>query len=469
MGKTLRGAFLPIVFIVFFITVVPAASPAQHPLPDSVIKKLQQVVDNFSKTSNSPGLSVAVVHEHDVIFKQATGYTDLGNKVETKVDSKFPIMSITKTFTATMFMQLVERGVIGLTDDVKKYIPEYKVKSTYNGTGPTTLLQLATHTSGLPRNSPADTAFTFSFERWMITGGAVLLKAFATNKEVLHSLQFMKLDYPPYDFIHQNDRHYSNLGYTLLGIAVERASKSNYTDYITRNILSPLNMKESGFLTAQGISAQLAKGYRYDKSRMKFDEISFFDVNAAIYPGGMYSTATDMAKYIIAQFDNDQLLKPDTRAMMRQLKISWKPAYPYVLHEGGFPGHRSILVFNPESKIGWVILTNNGDNDFGKINEQFASILSDAFKKSGKPGLQQFTGTYSLPGGYGTMNIDLKNDSLYSTYCQDLLPVTAMKADGPNRFKVEVKDGYTINYEFVADKAGNIKGLRLGQFFWEKL
>ncbi|HTE28041.1 serine hydrolase [Flavitalea sp.] len=469
MRKTFRGTFLPIALIAFnIISLVPATLLAQHSLPDSVIKKLQQVVDNFSKTSNSPGLSIAIVHEHDVVYKQATGYTDLENKVETKVDSKFPIMSITKTFTATMFMQLVERGVIGLTDDVKKYIPEYKVKSPYKGTGPTTLLQLATHTSGLPRNTPADTAFTFSFERWMITGGAVPVKAFATNKEVLHTLQFMQLDYPPYDFIHQNDRHYSNLGYTLLGIAIERAAKTNYSDYVTDYILAPLKMKESGFLSDRGIGPQLAKGYRFDKNRKKFDEIPFFDVNAAIYPGGIYSTATDMTKYIMAQFDNDQLLRPDTRAMMRHLKIAWKPAYPYVLHEGGFPGHRSILVFNPESKIGWVILTNNGDNDFGKINEQFASILSDAFKKSGKTDLQQYTGTYSLPGGYGAMDIYLKNDSLYSTYCQYLLPVTAMKADGPNRFKVEVKEGYNINYEFVADKDGKIKGLRLGQFLWDK-
>jgi CubicO group peptidase (beta-lactamase class C family) len=468
MNVLSRALLASIRFVFHGLCLVPAMLVAQQQLPDTVIHKLEQAVAQFRSTSNSPAISIAIVHGHDIIYKQAIGYTDVQNKVAAKVDSKFPIMSITKTFTATMFMQLMERGIVGLNDDIRKYIPEYKVKSDYKGTGPTTLLQLATHTSGLPRNTPADTAFTFSFERWMITGGASPVQPFATNKEVLQALQFMKLDYPPYDFIHQNDRHYSNLGYTLLGIAIERAAKTSYTKYIKDNILAPLKMMESGFLTEPGIGTKVAKGYRVEKKSGKFNEIPFFEVNAAIYPGGMYSTATDMIKYIIAQFDGDEILKPDTRGMMRQLKIAWKPAYPYVLHEGGFPGHRSIAVFNPISKTGWVILTNIGDIDFGRINDQFAGILSEAYKKSEKLPLQQYTGTYSLPGGYGSMDIYLKNDSLYSTYCHELLPGRTLKAEGTNRFKVEVKDGYSINYEFVADETGKIKGLRLGQFLWEK-
>jgi CubicO group peptidase (beta-lactamase class C family) len=468
MNKVLC-AVLPIGYCAFLcLCLVPTILIARQQLPDSVIQKLDQAVTQFSKTGKIPGMTVAIVHDHDLVYKQAAGFTDLQNQVAAKVDSKFPIMSVTKTFTATMFMQLVEQGKVGLNDDVKKYIPEYKVQSDFKGTGPTTLLQLATHTSGLPRNSPADTALTFSFERWMITGGTNPVQPFATNKEILQSLQFMKLDFPPYDFIHQNDRHYSNLGYTLLGIAIERAAKTSYTKYVNDNILAPLNMKQSGFLTEAGIGNQLAKGYREEKKNGKFIEVPFFEVNAALYPGGIYSTAPDMIKYIIAQFDNDQLLKPDTRRMMRQFKIGWKPAYPYVLHEGGFPGHRSIVVFNPESKIGWVILTNIGDLEFGKINDLFAAILSEAYKRTEKIPLKQYAGTYSLPGGYGSMDIYLKNDSLYSSYCKELLPPIAMKAEGTNRFKVEVRDGYTINYEFVPDNNGKIKGLRLGQFLWEK-
>ncbi|MHA4846124.1 serine hydrolase [Flavitalea antarctica] len=463
------------VFLVFTSCVilglcfVPASLKAHQLLPDSVIQKLDQVVTKFMATSKPPAINVAIIHDQDIVYKHASGYTDVRQQVVAKADSKFPIMSITKTFTATMFMQLVEQGKVGLNDDVRKYIPEYKVRSTYNSTTPTTLLQLATHTSGLPRNSPADTAFTFSFERWMLTDGAYPIQPFATNKEVLHSLQYMKLDYPPYDFMHHNDRHYSNLGYTLLGIAIERAAKTSFSKYIQTNVLDVLGMTESGFLTEPRIGTEVAKGYRIDKKNGKTFETPLFEVNAAIYPGGMYSTASDMTKYIRAQYDDgDKILKTESRGMMRQLKIAWKPAYPYVLHEGGFPGHRSIAVFNPASKIGWVILTNSGDIDFGWINEQFANVLSAAYQKTAKLPLERYTGKYVLPGGYGSIDIYLKDDLLHSTYCQELLTSTTMKPDGTNRFKVEAKNGYSINYEFAADKSGNITGLRLGQFLWEK-
>lgn len=69
-------------------------------------------------------------------------------------------MSVTKTFTATMLMQLSERGAVKLDDDVRKYVPEYKVTSDFPGTGPTTLFQLMTHSAGLPRNTPADADFS---------------------------------------------------------------------------------------------------------------------------------------------------------------------------------------------------------------------------------------------------------------------------------------------------------------------
>lgn len=450
--------------LIFLGVICPGSIWGQ--INDSAAGKLRKAVAEFMNKHKSPSVVVAVVHENDIVFFESMGYTDIGNKVPATIDSKYPIMSITKTFTATMLMKLVEQGVVRLDDDVRKYIPEYKVQSDFPGSGVTTLFQLATHASGLPRNTPADINFTLSYDRLMLGDGKDSIQPFSTNKELLRSLQFLKLDYPPFHYVHHNDRHYSNLGYSVLGIAIERAAKVSFPKYVTGQICKPLQMMSTGFLTEPGINDQVAKGYRYDKSTNTTMRIPPFQINAAIYPGGMYSTARDMATYISSQFNDNKVLSTNNRAMMNALKIGWKPAYPYVLHEGGFPGYRSIVVFNPDSKIGWVILTNSGDIDFNQVSGQIAETVSAAYRKPVMPGLTKYVGTYRLPGGYDSLTIVLKNDTLYSTYCRDVLHGQPMKADGEHRFRVDGMTGHTINYEFVADKNAGITRLRMGQLVW---
>ena len=112
---------------------------------------------------------MAIIHDQEIIFSEALGYTDLEQKTPATIDSKYPVLSVTKTFTATMFMQLVETNKIGLQDDVRKYVPEYGLTSSSGEKSGTKLLQLATHTSGLPRNSPADIRFAKQIDGWMLT------------------------------------------------------------------------------------------------------------------------------------------------------------------------------------------------------------------------------------------------------------------------------------------------------------
>lgn len=430
-------------------------------LNDSTVARLDKVITDFKDKYRSPGVSVCLVHENDIVYSTSPGYTNIEHKTPVSIDSKFPIMSVTKTFTATMLMQLNERGTVKLDDDVRKYIPEYKIPGT-------TLFQLATHSAGLPRNSPADVDFAVSFDRWMLTGGKDSMKWFSTNNELLHSLQFVKLDYPPFHYIHHNDRHYSNLGYSVLGIALERAAKTNFAAYVHNSICKPLGMLHSGFLDEPGAKGQVATGYRYNATTGATDPVPYFMPYSAIYAGGMYSTARDMSKFISAQFDNNNLLSPESKARMRFSKIGWKPAYPYVLHEGAIPGYRSIVVFNPENKAGWVILTNVADVDFNQVNGQIAEIVSAIYGKQPAPDIAKFVGTYKLPGGYSELKIFLKNDTLYSTYLDDLLPNKPMLPDGRLRFKVEGPNGHTIGYEFVTDDKNGIGALRLGQSVWYK-
>jgi len=453
--------------------IIPVVCQSQDLLNDSTSKQLRIVVEGFRNRYHSPSIVVVIVHDKEIIFSQSQGYIDLENKIPATIDSKYPILSCTKPFTATMFMQLMQRNIVSLEDDVKKYVPEFKGNSDLPGKSGTTLLQLATHTSGLPRNSQADINFTKQVDRWLLVGTNYPTIEAATKKEFLQSLKFIKREYPEYQPLSYGDRHYSNLGYSLLGVALERAAKVDYTDYVINNICKPLKMSNSGFGTESFDKNILAKGYYYNDSVKDFIKTPVFKPNSALYAGGMYSTATDLAKFISFQFENNsadanKVLSEKNRAMMQAFKIAWKPSYPFVLHEGAMLGYRCEIAFNPEIKIGWVILTNTTDFDFSRLNDNISRLILPVYNKKSISDLNKYTGTYQLAGGYDSLKIYLKNDSLYSTYLQDMLFESPLIPSGNNSFKGQGKGSYNIGYEFISNEKSEIKVLNMGQLMWVK-
>jgi CubicO group peptidase (beta-lactamase class C family) len=461
----------------FFATalevIIPIVSQSQDLLSDSTCKQLRIAVGGFKERYHSPSIVVVIVRDKEIVFSESLGYIDLENKIPATINSKYPILSVTKTFTATMFMQLMQRNIVAFDDDVKKYVPEFKGNSDLPGKSGTTLLQLATHTSGLPRNSQADINFTKQVDSWLLAGTNYTTLEPATKKEFLQSLKFIKREYPEYHFLSQGDRHYSNLGYSLLGIALERAAKVDYTDYVINNICKPLKMSNSGFGTESFGKNILAKGYYYNDSIKDFIKTPVFKSNSALYAGGMYSTATDLAKFISFQFENNsadanKVLSERNRAMMQAFKIAWKPSYPFVLHEGAMLGYRCEIAFNPEIKIGWVILTNTTDFDFSRLNDNISRLILPIYNKKPISDLNKYTGTYQLDGGYDSLKIYLKNDSLFSTYLQDIIFESPLIPSGNNSFKGQGKGSYNIGYEFISNEKSEIKVLNMGQLMWVK-
>jgi len=462
-----------LVLVGFFEIMIPVICQSQTLLHDSTIKELRTGIEGFKNRYHSPSIVVVIVHDKEIIFSEALGYIDLENKIPATIDSKYPIQSITKTFTATMLMQLMQRNIVALDDDVKKYVPEYKGNSNLPGKSGTTLLQLATHTSGLPRNSPADINFAKQVDRWLLAGTSYLALEAATKKEFLHSLQFIKKEYPEYELLSYGDRHYSNLGYSLLGIALERAAKTDYSNYVVNNICKPLKMYNTGFGTESFGNNIIANGYYYNDSIKDFIKTPVFKANSALYAGGMFSTATDLAKFISFQFDNNsvdanKVLSSGNKAMMQAFKIAWKPSYPFVLHEGAMLGYRCQIAFNTHLKIGWVILTNTTDFEFSRINEYISKLVLPVYNKKPVPDLNQFTGAYRLAGGYDSLKIYLKDGSLYSTYLQGELFEAPLISLGNNKFKAQGKGSYNIGYDFIANEDAEIKILNLEQLMWVK-
>ena len=444
------------------LTAIPFASSAQQ-LPDSTIAQLKAGVAGFKDRYHTPAMVVVIVHGKDIVFSESLGYIDLENKIPATIDARFPVLSVTKVFTATMLMQLVQQKKIMLEEDIKKYLPEYK--------GTTSFLQLATHTAGIPRNTPADVNFAKQVDRWMLAHKEYKSLEPASKTELLQSLKYVNIEYPEYQLLSYGDRQYSNLGYSMLGIACERAAKQDYSQYVVNNICRPLKMMSTGMGTESFGTTIVAKGYYFDDSLQIFLKTPVFHANSALYAGGLYSTASDLAKFISFQFDTsiatNKILSLKNRTMMQSFRIGWKPSYPYVLHEGAMLGYRSQLIFIPDLEIGWVLLTNTSDFEFGKINEYISKLLIPIYRKQ-TPELEKYVGTYRLQGGYDSLSIYVKDKNLYSTYLKDELPIKSLTPTGNNRFKGQARGNYYTSYDFITDGKGGIKALVFGQLMWMK-
>lgn len=461
------------VLTAFFAIFIPSACRSQKFLPDSIVEQVRIGMKGFVERYHSPSIVVAIIQGKNIIFQEALGYCDVEHKIPATVQSPYSIQSLTKVFTATMLMQLVQKGIVTLEDDVTKYVPEYKSESTVTGKSGTTLFQLATHTSGLPRNSPADINFTKQIDGWLLGNlGEPVIEA-ATREEFLRSLGFIRKAYPDYQLLSYGDRHYSNLGYALLGIAVERAVRSNYTDYVIKNICKPLHMDNSCFYSEPSNIEGVAKGYYYSDSGKDFIRVPVFKPNSVMPAGGMFASANDLAKFISFQFDRnvnetDGVLSSKNKAKMRALSIAWKPSYPFVFHGGAMLGFRCELALNPEIKLGWVVLTNTTDFDFSRMNRYLSELLVPVFTKQPVTDLRKFAGLYKLDGGYDSLRIYEKDGNIYSTYLQDVLPSIQLIPSGGNTFKGAGKGSYKIGYEFIPDESSEIRLLNMGQLMWVK-
>ncbi|AUD03448.1 serine hydrolase domain-containing protein [Spirosoma pollinicola] len=453
------------------ILMLSAFCQSKVPLPDSTVLALRKGMTGFQNRYHSPSVVLAIVHEDQIIFGEATGYLDISQQIPANLDAQYSLQSLTKVFTATMFMQLIQQQKLRLDDPVKKYVPEFKADGQSAKQAQTTLLQLATHTSGLPRNSPADIQFTKQIDRWILAQSPEKAIEAAPKKAFLQSLASIPKEYPDYQLLSYGNRHYSNLGYSLLGIALERAANTDYADYIIKRICQPLQMNNSAFYAESPTGKGVAKGYFYDEATHDFRQVPVFKPNSSLPAAGLYASARDIAKFISFQFQTnstkaDQVLSQKNRAMMQAFNIGWKPAYPYLVHEGAMLGYRCELVFNPDLKIGWVVLTNTTEFDFSRLNTYISGLLQPVFSSKPVSDLTKFTGTYQLAGGNDSLRIGLKEGKLYSSYLAGVLPESSLEETGTGHFRGPGKSGYSISYEFIANSTCEVMVLNMGQLMW---
>lgn len=291
----------------------PAVRPADHPLDSADLEAFfDGIMATHFQTYHIPGAAVAVVKDGKVLFAKGYGYADLESR--TPVDAAktlFRIGSVSKLFTWTAVMQLVERGMLDLNKDVNGYLAgaPFRVPATYPE--PITVNHLMNHSAGFEDRGVG----LYSHDPGSIRPlGEVLAGALPERIR------------PPGEAT-----AYSNHGTALAGYVVELVSGIPWATYIEGNILEPLHMDHT---TARqpvpsDLKSLLATGYEYVTVSARFEPRPFEYVPAA--PAGAFSaSAVDMARFTIAHLQSrlqsgrpdGQILKPGTIEKMQSTSLT---------------------------------------------------------------------------------------------------------------------------------------------------
>lgn len=330
----------------------------------SISAKIDTFILKKMQTLHIPGLSLAVMSNGEIIYAKGYGFSNLEHKVAATEITVYQIASITKTFTATAIMMLMEKGRLSLIDPVSKYVAD--LPSHWQSL---TITQLLSHTSGIKTNSDAATACKFDAD----------LDNY-NLRDRLKEDTCLPLQFSPGDkFL------YSGTNYLLLGMVIENVTGMTFEKFLKERIFDPLEMKATGMLNHNILIPNRAAGYRWKKDQ-------FFNLPpeppALLFSdGGIVSTVTDMAKWDAA-FYTDKLMQTETLQKMFEpikLKEGMSPyglgfgLTPYrghrrVGHLGANPGFQSAFSRFIDDKISIILFINSDEVSRGEIANQVAAF-----------------------------------------------------------------------------------------------
>lgn len=331
---------------------------------------LDGLVPRALKDGDIAGAVIVVTQDGKVLLQKGYGYADVGLKKP--VDPQRTLFrpgSLSKLFTATALMQLVEQGRVELDADVNRYL-DFKIPDAFGK--PVTLRNLLTHSAG--------------FED-VIKGLVAYVPDEIEPLDVYVKAHVPRRVYPPGEV-----PAYSNYGMTLVGYVVQRVSGEPLEQYIRRHIFEPLDMRNSSFEQPlpQRLAADMAKGYAEASG-----PVVPFEIFGPAPAGAQSSTGADMAHAMIAylqegHYGDRQILKPETlRAMYVRADDGFASIVGQALgfvqydlngrrvvgHDGGTPGFRTNVRLFLDDNIG-LFASFNGVGAEGAVFPLRAALLA---------------------------------------------------------------------------------------------
>jgi CubicO group peptidase (beta-lactamase class C family) len=399
--------------------------------PEHALAAFERIVREAQSEARLPSLSAATFRGGEVLWQRALGLADADGGEEATLDHQYAIASITKTFVAACVLQLRDEGALALADPLSRHVPGV-------AHGALTIRSMLSHLSGLQREPPGEI-----WETLRAPSREELLAGLAEAERVL----------PP-----DQEWHYSNLAYALLGEVVASASGIGFERYLEERLLGPLRLERTGWTPAQPARPYYVEPYS--------DVVSVepgLALGGTSAAGGLWSTSGDLARWAGFLADPDpSILSRESAAQMRSVQTmldleTWTSAHGLGLqlwrrgervfagHTGGLPGFVSIVAWLPSEKVGGAILTSSGAwpalTETGLKLAQAAAEELAGLPEEWRPGREPPADVASLLGRWwseGSEFVFAWRDETLEARVADVpgvLPPATFEREGPDRWR----------------------------------
>jgi len=325
--------------------------------------EIDRYVETQLQRQHIPGLALAVIRDGRVVKMGSYGFSDLERDVPTTPDTVFEIGSITKPFTAMAILLLVEDGKLKLDDSAGKFLPTLPLAWK-----PVTIRQLLSHTSGIP-----------DFEEVMGYG--------AYRNVWLPDKVIATVATQPMDFVPGTNWHYSNTGYFVLTLILEKVAGEPYVSFVQKRILDPAGMTRTRSSEPTEIIPGRAAGYEFAKGRLENRDP--LQPTVAGGAGMLVSTAKDLVNWNAA-LDAQAILSHESYAQLwaNQPLADGSPSgygfgwfvapmrgHRVQNHSGGTAGFASNILRLPDDRLTVIALANSHGANPVSITNHIARLF----------------------------------------------------------------------------------------------
>ncbi len=386
---------------------------------NNVQLKLDKYLTAYAKTYDLNG-TVLISQKNEIIYQKAFGSANREWQIKNTLETRFPIASLSKQFTAAAILKLSEQGKLSTNDKLSKFFPDYPKGDSI------TIHMLLNHTSGIREYSEKGDLFKFN------TGNSEIPK-----DSIIRIFKKLTFNFSPGSFW-----GYSNTGYILLGYIIEQVSGQSYGDYVNKTIFEPANMVNSGTFKQNLLIPK--KAYGYSKSQDGVITQMVLPFNIGYSDGGLYSTVNDLFKWSSSLNSHKIISKESLSKMMTPNREEGGSGYGLFIdnffgrkvafHTGNIPGYSSIMIRYLNEEINIIILTNRECNlDFlpkGLASIMFGKeVLTPYYHKAitlKNESLKKFTGKFEGPFPFEVIE---KDGKLFMSFGNEieLLPESSTK------------------------------------------